>query len=372
MSIQFTTDVSTAFSKFKQDADVLLLEISSTKAPLKDHSASGVTQIPSKTIEDYCSAIEDMKTRGERILFQASQTHTTALGQLQQETDEKNAKLQEAISSLRYRFLKIELTSALQGTVNHLMFTPMSKERDTHRFPKENLVEFLNKLEKRVLYKSLATEIKESEIKKCLSTLHTSLQYRIDFFVYLFSKDKLKEGHEWGKCHRYDNLAVLRKALGAAIFEHIKGYAEHKTKSLKQASINGPSYLLLLCKAILNDMNEEVFQDLFCQGVQSEVVSRGLTERPSIFVEKSDLEKAQERLSVICKINDVDESSKRDCVRGMLDLLSEQDRCAIEEKVYLLSKDPRKEDPFWRRDHAYDDLNVLLLAIEERIAKLLI
>lgn len=266
---------------------------------------------------------------------------------------------------------------------------------DLGSFPKEPIVELIGDLDQSVLSGSLPVHLDRSMLERNLNMLHISLQNLLDFYIYIYSPEP-KGGHEWGKNHRLDNLDILRQALGSAIFEHVKNYrgnkeeqrklffkfysfskkvviSRHITETEKKSMVgyaleNGAKDPFNLCKAFWARTRKSIFHEQFySQLPHARDLVRGFTVKGPFFSNRSILEESRDKLSVVCKISDVDISVKKKFILGLLEALEPADRYKIEEHVYHLSNDPLKGGEFWGRDHAYDDLKVLLAAMDEHL-----
>ncbi|MBS0603967.1 MAG: hypothetical protein JSS60_02900 [Verrucomicrobia bacterium] len=277
------------------------------------------------------------------------------------------------------------LNMQINGTKNCLLELPL--------FEKETLIELFALLEQPMPSSASEWNARKLEIDSMIQVLKPEIQQRLDFFVFIVSPEP-KGGHEWGKKHRFDNPALLKKALGMAIWDSIKLAMREERWSAKQqfkvlnkfcmfagekkgekevekwALQNAEEKPVPLCKAIWALTSQKSFQNFFYSApLNQNSYQPGFTIKGPIFVEKSPLEKVKEMLAVVCSQDAIEASVKREYVKGCLDAIPNEERYKIDEQVFLLSKDPWKGGKFWGRDHAYDDISVLFEAVKIVSAK---
>jgi hypothetical protein len=286
--------------------------------------------------------------------------------------------------------------------------TSMNELRAYSNEPIAQLIELLEnvspvKLENIALLEG--SEFKE-KFDSLVQKLHPELQNRLDYFVYLFSQDPNKGGDGWGKHHRHDHLGVLTQAFASALCDHIKHNMPESYGVKRRSFVDAFAkkfYLLsqqakelgkidpntfnsfqdnqmgwlgyakrysdhqpgLLCKAFWVTAGHGDFQKIINgQAAPKESLDEQYAWN-SILKEKSEIKKAHRKVDVACKQQGIKTTVKKGFLQGTLEELPLEQRYKIEERIYFLSKDPSKGGEFWGRDHAYDDPQVLLQAVNE-------
>lgn len=323
--------------------------------PLQDRAMELMLKLLKRTEPAQKSSMEEMKAAWKQI--------SQRMKNLQSEIAVRNLKLEEDISisisalSTQLRQMKASLENLSQ-------------------FYREPLVVLIERLG------LLGTK----ELEDLFSLLDPELLNRLDYFIYELSPQP-KGGHEWGKLHRFDDRGILKKALGLAILTHVEGQrlTEKEWKMLmrkisscgggpkeKQEAIqcgqkNASAHPLLICKAWWLLTNQEAFQTLFYGAKRPAEAIRGFTLKAPASKEQSAMEKIREKLLITLEEPGVEEFVKKAYISGSLESLSISEKHMVEGKVYFYSKDPKKGGHEWGKGHAYDDLNVLLKAIEDGI-----
>jgi len=323
--------------------------------PLEDQSTALMMKLLKKTEPEQKNSIEELKSSWKRMSQQMKNLH--------HEVSVRKLQLEEDIR-ITVSTLDIQL---------HQMKVNLANLSQFYREPLVVLIERLG---------LLGTK----ELEDLFSLLDQEFLNRLDYYIYELSPQP-KGGHEWGKRHRLTDRVVLKKALGLAVLTHVEGQKltekEWKMMMRKISSCGGgprekheaiicgqqnaSSHPLLVCKAWWLLTNQEAFQKLFYGTKRPTETVRGFTLKAPASKEQNALEKIREKLLFTVEEPEVEESAKKAYMSGSLDTLSISDRHMIEGKVYFYSKDPKKGGPNWGRDHAYDDLNVLLKAIDEVI-----
>jgi hypothetical protein len=92
--------------------------------------------------------------------------------------------------------------------------------RSIDEFPKEPIVKLTQLIDLPALEDAATLDSRKAQIDEYLLLLDPKLQSRIDLSI--STSLHSKEGEEWGKRHRYDDLEVLKSAFGSALWEHVE------------------------------------------------------------------------------------------------------------------------------------------------------